>query len=66
MFLPSVQPALTAADVSRLPVNRQISEFSGITAFLALHTPTLIFGCRFEPVRTLYGYALLLWVMMNT
>lgn len=56
---------MAAADVSRLPENRQIS-FSGITAFLALHTPTLISGCRFEAVGTVRGYALLLCVMMNT
>lgn len=57
---------MAAADVSRLPENRQISEFSSITAFLALHTPTLISGCRFEAVGTVRGYALLLCVMMNT
>lgn len=66
MCLPSVQPALTAADVSRLPVNRHISAFSGITAFLALHSPALISGCRFEPVGTVHGCALLLCVRMNT
>lgn len=66
MFLPSVQPALTAADVSRLPVNKQISEFSGIAALPAFNMPTLTFGCRFEPVGTLHGDARLLCAMMNT
>lgn len=57
---------MTAADVSRLPVNQEISEFSFIPAFLALQTPTLKSGCRFERVGALPGYALLLCVTMNT